>query len=45
MAAGKYNLSIESGTTWELSLSVDSTAGTDMDLTGYTFAAKIAKSY
>jgi ribonuclease PH len=44
MAAGKYNISIEQGSTWELALAVDSTAGTDMNLTGYTLASKLAKS-
>jgi hypothetical protein len=45
MAAGTYNLSIEQGSSWELSLEVDSTAGTDLDITGYSFAAKLAKSH
>ena len=44
MAAGIYNISIEQGSTWELALAVDSTSGVDMDLTGYTFASKLAKS-
>jgi hypothetical protein len=45
MAAGIYNLSIEQGSTWDLQLSIDSTAGTDLNITGYSFDAKIAKSY
>jgi hypothetical protein len=45
MAAGIYNLSIEQGSSWELQLSIDSSAGTNLDITGYTFDAKIAKSY
>jgi len=45
MAAGTYNLSIEQGSSWQLRLDVDSSAGTDMDITGYTFASKLAKSY
>jgi hypothetical protein len=45
MAAGVYNLSIEQGATWEISLEVDVSAGTDMNLTDYTFASKIAKSH
>lgn len=45
MAAGTYNLSIEQGATWELSMAVDQPAGTDKDLSGYTFAGKLAKSY
>lgn len=45
MAAGIYNLSIEQGSSWELSLSVDSPGGIDKNLIGYTFSGKIAKSY
>jgi hypothetical protein len=45
MAAGTYNISIEQGSTWSLSLAVDSSAGIDLNLTGYTFAAKLAKSH
>ena len=45
MAAGVYNLSIEQGASWEISLEVDLEAGTDMNLTGYIFASKIAKSH
>ena len=45
MAAGKYNISIEQGSTWELRLEVDVTAGVDKDLSGYTLASKIGKSY
>jgi DNA-binding MurR/RpiR family transcriptional regulator len=45
MAAGIYNLSIEQGSSWELQMSIDSSAGNDLDITGYTFDAKIAKSY
>ena len=45
MAAGVYNLSIEQGSTWELRLEVDSQPDTDKNMTGYTVAAKIGKSY
>ncbi len=45
MAAGIYNLSIEQGSSWELQMSIDSSAGSDLNITGYTFDAKIAKSY
>jgi len=45
MAAGKYNISIEQGSTWELRLEVDASPGVDKDLTGYTLASKIGKSY
>jgi len=45
MAAGVYNLSIEQGASWEISLEVDVSAGTDMNLTDYTFASKIARSH
>ena len=45
MAAGIYNLSIEQGSSWELQMSIDSSAGVNLDVTGYTFDAKIAKSY
>lgn len=45
MAAGVYNLSIEQGATWELSLGVEVSEGTDMDLTGSTVESKLAKSH
>jgi hypothetical protein len=45
MAAGTYNLSIEQGSSWELLLAVDATAGTDLNLDGYSFASKLAKSH
>ena len=45
MAAGTYNITIEQGTTWSIQLQVDQPSGTDVDLTNYTFDAKIAKSY
>ena len=45
MAAGKYNIQIEQGSTWELRLEVDVTAGVDKDLSGYTLASKIGKSF
>jgi len=45
MAAGIYNLNIEQGSSWELRLEVDSSSDTDMNLTGYTIASKIGKSY
>jgi len=45
MAAGIYNLSIEQGSSWELQMAIDSTVGVNLDITGYTFEAKIARSY
>ena len=45
MAAGTYNLSIEQGSSWQLQMDVDSTAGNDLNITGYTFASKLAKSH
>jgi hypothetical protein len=45
MSAGIHNISIEQGVTYELTLSVDNPAGSDMDLTGYTFRGMLAKSY
>jgi hypothetical protein len=45
MAAGIYNLSIEQGSSWQLRLNVDATAGTDLNISGYTFASKLAKSH
>jgi hypothetical protein len=45
MAAGTYNISIEQGSTWSLRLSIDSSPGTDKDMTGFTIASKIGKSY
>jgi len=45
MSAGIYNLSIEQGSSWQLQLDVDSTAGNDMNIAGYTFASKLAKSH
>ena len=45
MAAGTYNLSIEQGSSWELSLALSSSPSTSMNLTDFTIAAKLAKSY
>jgi len=45
MAAGVYNISIEQGSTWELRMEIDSVAGADKNMTDYTVAAKIGKSY
>ena len=45
MAAGVYNISIEQGSTWELRMEIDSQADTDKNMTGYTVASKIGKSY
>ena len=45
MAAGVYNISIEQGSTWSLRLEIDSSVDVDMNLTGYTVASKIGKSY
>jgi len=45
MAAGTYNLTIEQGSTWQLTMSIDQPAGTDTDITNYTFSPKIAESY
>ena len=45
MAAGVYNISIEQGSTWSLRLSIDSEPGVDKNMTGYTVASKIGKSY
>jgi hypothetical protein len=45
MAAGIHNIAIEQGGTYELTLGVDQPSGTDMDLTGYSFRAMLAKSY
>jgi len=45
MAAGKYNISIEQGSTWKLRLEIDSQVGVDKNLTGYTTASKLGKSY
>jgi len=45
MAAGTYNLNIEQGSTWELGLAVDVTEGNDLNLSGFTFASKLAKSH
>ena len=45
MAAGVYNISIEQGSTWELRLEIDSQVGVDKNMTNYTVASKIGKSY
>jgi hypothetical protein len=45
MAAGIHNIAIEQGSTWEMSLGVDQPEGTPSDLTGYTVAGKLAKSF
>ena len=45
MAAGIYNLSIEQGSSWELRMAIDSSEGVELNIAGYTFDAKIARSY
>jgi hypothetical protein len=45
MSAGIYNLSIEQGSSWELQMAIDSSVGVDLNITDYTFDAKIARSY
>lgn len=45
MAAGHYNISIEQGSTWQLRLEIDSEVGVNKNLTGYSLACKIGKSY
>lgn len=44
MSAGTYNISIEQGSSWELLLDIDSD-DVALDITDYSFASKLAKSY
>lgn len=45
MAAGEYNMTIEQGTTFSLVVTAEQPAGTALNLTGYTVASQIRKSY
>lgn len=45
MAAGRYDITIEQGTTWTLSLTWKDAAGTPINLTGYSARMQIRSSY
>ena len=45
MSAGYTNLKIESGATFSITIGLDNADGTNLNLTGYTGACKIRKSY
>jgi len=45
MAAGLLNILVEQGATFSRILTIESTPGTPLDLTGFTFAGKMKKSY
>lgn len=45
MSAGYANLKIEVGATFSIELELNNPDGTNLDLTGYTGACKIRKSY
>jgi hypothetical protein len=44
MSAGKHHIVIEQGSTFEMTLSLDEPAGTNKDLTGWSFRGQIKKS-
>lgn len=45
MAAGLLNILIEQGATFTRTLTIESTPGTPLNLTGYTFAGKMKRQY
>jgi hypothetical protein len=45
MSAGYVNLIIESGATFSTTMNIDDDTGANFNLTGYTAACKIRKSY
>ena len=45
MAAGQLNILIEQGATFSRVLTVETTPSVPLDLTGYTFAGKLKRSY
>lgn len=45
MPAGYTNLKIESGATFSITIELDNADGTNLNLTGFTGACKIRKSY
>jgi len=44
MAAGKHHITIEQGSTFSMTLSLDEPAGTNKNLTGWSFRGQIKKS-
>ena len=44
MAAAKYNINIEQGATFTLNCTMEDSAGTPVNLTGYTFSGKIRET-
>lgn len=45
MAAGNLNILVEQGATFSRILTVEATPGNPLDLTGYTFAGKMKRSF
>lgn len=45
MAAGQLNILIEQGATFSRTLTIESTPGVPLNLTGYTFAGQVRRSY
>lgn len=45
MAAGQLNILVEQGATFSRTLTVESTPGVPLNLTGYTFAGKMKRHY
>ena len=43
MAAGTYNLTVEKGTYFDLTLTLADSSGTGLDVTNYTFRAEIRR--
>ena len=44
MAAGKHHITIEQGSTFSMTMSLDEPAGTNKNLTGWSFRGQIKKS-
>ncbi len=45
MAAGQLNILVEQGATFTRTLTIESTPGVALNLTGYTFAGKMKRNY
>lgn len=45
MAAGQLNILIEAGATFSRTLTIESTPGVPLNLTGYSFDGKVKRSY
>jgi len=45
MSAGKYNITLDQGSTFVLQVTLEQPAGTPINLSGYTVRSQIRKSY